>query len=76
MYKNDPRLMTAKFNSTCPKCKLAIRKGDRITYWPSERKAYHPDCCAADYSRFLDSARDEAMYSGTPFDSHDFGDNY
>jgi hypothetical protein len=39
-YENDPRMITAKFNSVCSKCGCSIKKGTQIYYWPSDRKAF------------------------------------
>ena len=36
--------ITAKFPSTCPGCKRPIRKGDRIQWHQSSRKAYCESC--------------------------------
>jgi endogenous inhibitor of DNA gyrase (YacG/DUF329 family) len=58
-YNNDPKQMTAKFNSTCPTCQKRIKKGDNIYYWPIEKKAYCADCGEKDFSRFLLEAQDE-----------------
>lgn len=75
-YKDDPRRMISKFNGTCAKCKQTMPRGSQIYYWPKEKKAYCENCGETDYRHFLDSAMDESMYSGTPYESHDFGDDY
>ncbi|WP_043588454.1 hypothetical protein [Geminisphaera colitermitum] len=41
-YK-PPRIMPARFASTCPETGKPIRKGDEIAYFPDERKAYHAE---------------------------------
>ena len=40
-YKNDPRELTARFDSICPETGKPIRKGDICVYYPLSRKAYH-----------------------------------
>ena len=40
MKKNDPRVITAKFESTCSESGRKIRKGDAVIYWPSDRTVY------------------------------------
>ena len=53
-FKDDPRVITARFNSTCPETGKAIKRGDDIVYYPRERKAYHMDSKAADNLRSLE----------------------
>lgn len=43
MYKNDPRTISAKFNSVCAQTGKAIRKGDQCVYYPSSREVFHMD---------------------------------
>ena len=64
-YSNDPRLITAKFSSTCSKCKTKIQKGTSVYYWPSSREAFCPTCGDAPYRKFLSSVADEEVYAGT-----------
>ena len=64
-YKNDPRMITAKFNSVCSKCGCSLKKGTDIYYWPSYRKVYCESCGEADYRQFLSWAADEEVYHGT-----------
>jgi len=63
-YSNDPREITAKFQSSCCKCNLKIKKGTLIYYWPSSRKMYCTSCGEAPYRQFISSAADEEVYSG------------
>jgi len=63
-YKNDPRMLTAKFNSVCSKCGCSIKKGTQIYYWPSDRKAYCEKCGEGLYSQFRSEAADEDMMNG------------
>lgn len=42
-YANDPRWITAKYNSTCF-CGKEIKKGDRCYYYPSGKKVACEDC--------------------------------
>ena len=65
-YKNksmDPRQLTSRFNSICSKCKLPIKKGDQIIYWPNGGKADHLACGEADYRNSLASFEDEDRYN-------------
>ena len=64
-YSNDPRMITAKFNSTCSKCGCSIKKGTSIYYWPSDRKEYCLKCGEAPFRQFRSSAADEEVYAGT-----------
>ena len=52
-YQNDPRFITARFNSTCPETGKEIRKGDECAYYPCCRTAYHLDSEAAQEVRAL-----------------------
>jgi heme oxygenase len=60
MYNNDPRKMTAKYSSNCPKSKAVLKKDTTIYYWSSSREAFCPACCCeTEYRRFLSLAADE-----------------
>jgi hypothetical protein len=63
-YKNDPRMITAKFSSTCSKCCAKIKKGEEIYYWPSSREVFCLKCGEVPYSQFRSSAADEDAYNG------------
>lgn len=63
-YKNDPRMITAKFSSSCSKCGCTIKKGTSIYYWPSDRKVYCEKCGEAPYRQFQSSAADEDVFAG------------
>jgi len=43
-YAGDPRSLEAKYPGTCCTCGKAIRKGERIAYWPNGRKVYCWPC--------------------------------
>ena len=43
LYRNDPREITARFDSFCPETGKTIKKGEHAWYYPRERKAYHVD---------------------------------
>jgi len=62
-YRNDPRQITAKFTSSCQKCKCKITKGTEIYYWPATRSVYCLTCGDADYRQFILAAQDEDSYS-------------
>ena len=64
-YTNDPRQITAKFSSTCSKCKTKIKKGDTIYYWPSSREVFCTSYGEVPYRQFLSSAADEDVDNGT-----------
>lgn len=40
-YRNDPRIIKAKFNSTCAESGKAIKKGEDCVYYPSSRQVFH-----------------------------------
>lgn len=42
-YNNDPRELTAKFDSVCPETGKPIKRGETCVYFPRERKTYHND---------------------------------
>ena len=76
-YPRDPYWLTAKFNSTCPKCKETIKKGQQAFYYPSTRECYcQKDSCGGNASReFTAAAEDEAfMCSQFPDGSYEFCD--
>jgi hypothetical protein len=56
-----PYFTAARFPGTCPETGKAIRKGDRIAYFPASRQAYAEDSKAAEQVRGLDFARSFAM---------------
>jgi len=64
-YSNDPRQITAKFSSSCSKCKTKIKKGATIYYRPSSLEVFCTNCGNAPYRQFLSSAADEDVYNGT-----------
>jgi hypothetical protein len=63
-YRNDPRTITAKFDSTCAETGAVIRKGDTCVYYPSNRKVYHVDSNTA------------AQFRSESFDMDVLGANY
>jgi len=56
-----PYFTTARFASKCPQTGRAIRKGDRIAYFPDSRTAYAEQSPAGDDVRGLDFAEAYAM---------------
>jgi len=58
------RYSSAKFSSSCSKCKTKIKKGATIYYWPSSREVFCTICGDAPYRQFLSSMADEEVYSG------------
>ena len=53
-YNNDPRIITARFDSTCPETGRTIKRGDKIAYYPRNRTAYHIESKSADSVRGLE----------------------
>jgi len=39
-YKNDPRQITAKFNSKCAETGKEIKKGENCIYYPSSKEVF------------------------------------
>lgn len=63
--KNDPRIIKAKFASTCATCGKSIEKGTNIIYWPAMPKGKqtdHQECGWDEYRRSLASFEDENNY--------------
>lgn len=60
-YKNDPRVITARFGN-CAKCNKNV-KGQNVYYFPAEKKVYCKDCGQSDYEQFLQTAHDEEVYN-------------
>jgi hypothetical protein len=42
-YNNDPREITARFNSVCKETGKPIKKGDTAIYYPAGKSVYHVD---------------------------------
>ncbi len=63
-YPNDPRLITAKFNCNCKKCKKLLKKGQQIFYWPYDKSVLCLECGEDDFNAFLSSKQDEEFYNG------------
>ena len=56
-YQGDPRWIEARFPGTCggKDCQQAIRRGDRVFYYPNSRTVLAKDCghaeaAAADFN--------------------------
>ena len=41
--KNDPKIITARFNSKCQETGREIKKGESILYYPIGKAVYHLD---------------------------------
>ena len=65
-YRKDPYWTTARFVSKCRTCGRAIRKGERIYYYPAGRVVLcDNDNCGGQGERdFQAAAFDESMYCG------------
>lgn len=46
-HNQPPRLMTARFDSTCPETGKPIKRGDQVAYYPATKRAYHESSKAA-----------------------------
>ena len=42
--KDEPRIIKAKFCSSCRDCGQAIKRGEEIIYYPATRSAAHHRC--------------------------------
>jgi hypothetical protein len=65
-YKNDPRIISAKFAGICAESKKPFKKGDQVLYRPDNKKCYlldHAPIAAKDYEFFLNSKQAEDFYS-------------
>ena len=63
-YKNDPRWIAARYDSTCADCGKKVGKGDKILYWPKGKKVYCKDCGEGRYAEFRALADDEDFFFG------------
>lgn len=50
-YYTTPKIMIAKFDSTCPETGKPIKRGDTIAYFPDVKKAYHESSKNAEIAR-------------------------
>ena len=61
-YKNDPRVITARFDSTCAETGQTIKKGDKCIYYPLTKKVFTMDSKQAtefyEYQHDLDMGYD------------------
>jgi hypothetical protein len=71
-YAGDPRWITAKFNSKCHKCGLAIVKGGNVWYYPGPKYAMcdRQDCGKQAARNFNAAIQDEVFMRG---DQYGFG---
>lgn len=53
---NTPRLMKARFDSTCPETGKPIKKGDTIAYYPRSKSAFHESSQSAEQVRAMNFA--------------------
>lgn len=56
-----PFFCQARFPGKCPETGKDIKRGDRIAYFPAERRAYHETSKAAEQVRGLQFASSWAM---------------
>lgn len=63
-YSNDPRWITAKFDSICCRCKTKIAKGFDAFYYPKCKSIYcdKETCGKAESANFNAAVFDEEMY--------------
>ncbi len=64
-YSGDPYWLTAKFMSTCTRCKAGINKGEKIFYYPRTKDVYCSEegCGHAESASFEAAAQDEYFYN-------------
>jgi len=64
-YSGDPYFTTAKFTSTCTRCKEQISRGERIFYFPRTKDVYcaGDGCGGAESRSFEAAAQDEYFYN-------------
>jgi hypothetical protein len=64
-YRNDPRWIEARFQSKCGKCGDAVLKGDKVYYYPLEKKVFckKDDCSGSCERDFSSCAFDEMVYN-------------
>jgi endogenous inhibitor of DNA gyrase (YacG/DUF329 family) len=63
-YAGDPRWITARYSSRCPKCTKGIRSGDRGYYYPRTRSLYCTECGRTAEADFLVQVEAEEFYGG------------
>jgi len=65
-YANDPRWITARFDSFCKRCKRKIAKGEQVFYYPMGKFVYcnHENCGQKESRAFIASAQDEDFMNG------------
>ena len=49
--RNDPREITARFDSKCAETGAVIKKGEQCIYYPLHKEVFHPNSQAADSYR-------------------------
>ena len=42
-YNNDPKTITAKYDSTCAETGKTIKKGETCVYYPTSKDVFHND---------------------------------
>lgn len=62
-YNNDPKWLTARFNSTCVKCKNTIKKGTEIFYYPKTKAVFCEACAEIESKSFDAIVQDEDFYN-------------
>lgn len=62
-YSNDPYWMVARYPGKCAKTGEPFYPGDRIFYYPRDKKAYSGQTAEAFYSAFLAAVQDEDFYN-------------
>lgn len=65
-YAADPKLLTARFDSTCgwKGCPNAVRKGDEAMYYPKGKVIYCPTHTRIEWPKFEAAAMDEDFMNG------------
>jgi hypothetical protein len=60
----DPYWLESRYAGSCAKCGATIVPGERIFYYPNDRKAYSGSCAEAAAGDFAACAADERQYTG------------
>ena len=63
-YKDDPRRITARFDSSCSNCEAEISKGEPAYYWPHGKLMFCIPCGEPEFRQFTSMAADEDAYNG------------
>lgn len=69
-YRNDPRIINARYPGKCSSCETPIQKGEAVYYYPSTKKILGLKACNCGVKAKLEfeaAAFDEGVMSGNQF---------